>query len=94
MRTAIALACVAALLVLPVVVMAQNVNTATEAEMRASKCGLGEVKAARVIEERTKGQFASWADFQARVSGVGPVTVEKLQAKGWVCETTEQPPAE
>ena len=89
MRTAIALACVAALLVLPVVVIAQNINTATEAEMNASKCGLGEKRAADVVAERAKGQFSSWSDFQSRVKGVGAKTVEKLQAKGWTCEAVE-----
>lgn len=90
MKTAITLACVVALLALPVVVLAQNVNTATEAELRASKCGLGEKKAAAVIEERAKGQFASFADFQSRVSGVGAKTVEKLKEKGWTCEPVEE----
>ena len=86
MRKTIALACVAALLVLPAVVMAQNVNTATLAELRASKCGLGEVKAQAVMDERAKGQFSSFSDFQSRVKGVGAKTVEKLQEKGWTCE--------
>lgn len=90
MRKAIALACVAALLVLPVVVMAQNVNSASLSELRASKCGLGEVKAQAVIDERAKGQFSNWSDFQTRVKGVGAKTVEKLQAKGWTCEAAEE----
>ena len=90
MRTAIALACVAALLVLPVVVMAQNVNSASMSELRASKCGLGEVKAQAVMDERAKGQFSSWSDFQSRVKGVGAKTVEKLQAKNWTCEPIEE----
>ena len=89
MRTAIALACVAALLVLPAVVMAQNVNSASLSELKASKCGLGDVKAQAVIDERAKGQFSTWSDFQSRVKGVGAKTVEKLQAKGWTCEAVE-----
>lgn len=90
MRKTIALACVAALLVLPVVVMAQNINTAGIGEIKESKCGLGDVKAQAVIDERAKGQFSSWSDFQSRVKGVGAKTVEKLKEKGWTCEPVEE----
>jgi len=69
--------------------MAQNVNSASLSELKASKCGLGDVKAQAVIDERAKGQFSSWSDFQSRVKGVGAKTVEKLQAKGWTCEAVE-----
>ncbi|MDP8246604.1 MAG: helix-hairpin-helix domain-containing protein [Candidatus Tritonobacter lacicola] len=89
MRTLIALACITAIVAVPAALIAQenkNINTMTKAELMALKCGLGEVKAQRVIEEREKGQFSAFADFQARVKGVGSKTVEKLKEKGVICE--------
>ena len=88
MRTVIAVACIVVILASSSLLLAQetmNINTMTKSQMMALKCGLGEVKAQRVVDEREKGEFASFADLQARVSGVGPKTAEKLQSKGVVC---------
>lgn len=92
MRKLVALACVVALIAIPAILAAQeamNINTMTKSEIMALKCGLGDVKAQRVIDERGNGQFMSFSDLQSRVKGVGPKTIEKLQEKGVVCEPVE-----
>ncbi len=88
MRMVMAIACI---IFLPYVLSAQeekNINTMSRAELMALKCGLGQVKSQRVIDERAKGEFESFEDLRVRVNGVGPKTVEKLKAKGVTCEPT------
>ena len=92
MRTLTALACIVALVVISTGLSAQegpNINSMTKSEIMATKAGLGDVKADRVIEEREKGQFSSFSDLQSRVKGVGPKTIEKLKEKGVVCQPVE-----
>lgn len=88
MKTVLSLICIAAMVALPMLALAQqskNINTMAKAEIMALKCGLGEVKAQRIIDEREKGEFSSFSDLQTRVKGVGPKTIGKLEAKGVIC---------
>lgn len=55
-----------------------EVNRASEADL-ATLPGIGPVLAQRVIEARP---FASWADLQVRVQGIGPKTAERLSVEG------------
>lgn len=55
-----------------------NVNTA-DAELLAELPGIGPSRADAIIEEReTNGAFES-ADDLARVSGIGPATVDRMR---------------
>lgn len=47
-----------------------ELNSATVAELDSVK-GIGPALSRRVLEERQKAPFADWADFMARVRGVG-----------------------
>ncbi len=56
-----------------------NINAATVAEL-ATLPGIGDAKAAAIVEERTKKPFVSVDDL-ARVSGIGARTLEDLRAR-------------
>ena len=57
---------------------AVNINTATQAELETLQ-GIGPAKAKAIIDHRKKnGSFKSADDLQ-KVSGIGPVTVQKLR---------------
>ncbi|MFO0911206.1 MAG: helix-hairpin-helix domain-containing protein [Isosphaeraceae bacterium] len=55
-----------------------DLNTAPPAVLRALP-RLGPVLVARIVAERERAPFASVAELDARVRGVGPVTVEALR---------------
>ena len=60
---------------------AVDVNKATEAELDGIK-GIGPVTTKLIVSERKKGEFKSWADFVARVKGVGDKSAAKFSAQG------------
>lgn len=60
---------------------ATDVNKATQAELEAIK-GVGPTVAGKVLDERKKGSFKDWADFVARVNGVGDGNAAKFSAAG------------
>ncbi len=60
---------------------AVDVNKATEAELDGIK-GIGPVTTKLIVAERKKGEFKSWADFVARVKGVGDKSAAKFSAEG------------
>jgi competence protein ComEA len=60
---------------------AVDVNKATATELDALK-GIGPVMSKRIIDERKKGDFKSWADFIARVKGIGEGSASKLSSEG------------
>lgn len=60
---------------------AVDVNTATQAELEAVK-GIGPGVALKILDERKKGGFKNWADFVARIKGVGDGTAAKFSAAG------------
>lgn len=58
-----------------------NVNTATAAQLEAGLAGVGATIAERIVEERkANGPFKDANDFQKRVKGIGPATVERNAA--------------
>ena len=60
---------------------APEVNKATAAELDSVK-GIGPSMSSRIIDERKKGEFKSWADLSARVKGIGNKTAVKFSAEG------------
>ena len=60
---------------------AVEVNKATEAELDSVK-GIGPSTAAKIIKERSKGEFKDWADFEARMTGIKAKRAAKLSAAG------------
>lgn len=66
----------------PSPVHALDVNTATQAELRALR-GIGPKTAQIIIEERSRGgRFESFEDLSDRVKGIGPKKAASLQAAG------------
>ena len=67
---------------------AVNVNTASADEL-AQLDGIGDVKAAAIVEDReTNGDYASLDDM-TRVSGIGDKTVDGLRETATVGDSTE-----
>lgn len=60
---------------------APEVNKATAAELDSIK-GIGPSLSSRILDERKKGDFKSWADLRARVKGIGDKTAAKFSAEG------------
>jgi competence protein ComEA len=60
---------------------AVDVNKATQAELESVK-GVGPAIAGKILDERKKGTFKDWADFIARVDGVGETNAAKFSAEG------------
>ena len=58
-----------------------DVNKADAAALDAIK-GVGPTLSKAILEERAKGQFKDWADFQKRVKGVGEKRAAKLSSAG------------
>lgn len=46
--------------------------------------GVGPTLSKAILDERAKGEFKDWADFQKRVKGVGDKRAVKLSAAGLV----------
>lgn len=60
---------------------AVDANKATDAQLDAVK-GIGPVTSKAIIAERKKGDFKDWADFIARVKGIGEKKAEALSKEG------------
>ncbi len=60
---------------------AVDVNHASEAELDGIK-GIGPPISRMIIAQREKAQFMNWADFTARVKGVGPKNAARFSAQG------------
>jgi competence protein ComEA len=58
-----------------------DVNKADAAALDSVK-GVGPSMSKTIIDERAKGEFKDWADFQKRVKGVGEKRAAKLSEAG------------
>ena len=58
-----------------------DVNKADAAALDGVK-GVGPSMSKMILDERAKGEFKDWADFQQRVKGVGDKKAMKLSAAG------------
>jgi competence protein ComEA len=60
---------------------AVDANKANQAELEAVK-GIGPSMATRILDARKSSPFADWADFAARVKGVGTGNAARYSAEG------------
>jgi len=60
---------------------AVDANKATQAELEGIK-GIGPAIAAKILDERKKGDFKDWTDLVTRVKGVGEGNAAKFSADG------------
>jgi len=58
-----------------------DVNKADQAALDSVK-GIGPAKSKAILDERAKGEFKDWADFEKRVKGVGDKNAIKLSEAG------------
>jgi competence protein ComEA len=58
-----------------------DVNKADQAVLDSVK-GIGPAKTKAILEERKKGEFKDWADFEQRVKGIGGKNAIKLSEAG------------
>jgi competence protein ComEA len=58
-----------------------DVNKADQAALDGVK-GIGPVMSKKIIEERKKGDFKDWGDFEKRVKGIGDKNSNKLSQAG------------
>ena len=58
-----------------------EINKADAAALDSVK-GIGPAMSKQIIDERSKGEFKDWADFEKRVKGVGDKRAAKLSAAG------------
>lgn len=70
-----------------------DVNTANEAELDSVK-GLGPSSTARILKERAKGPFKSWADLGTRVKGFKEAGLAKLSDGGLTVNGEPYPSAQ
>jgi competence protein ComEA len=76
-----------------VLAAAVEVNTADETALESVK-GIGPVHAKAIIDERTKnGPFKDADDLASRVKGIGPKSVQNLEAAGLTINGSSAPPA-
>jgi len=72
---------------------AVEVNTADQAALESVK-GIGPVHAKAIIDERTAhGPFKDADDLAARVKGIGPKSVVKLEQAGLTINGSATPPS-
>lgn len=88
---------VAALLVVPFIApsaafAAVDVNSADQAALEGIK-GLGPAMSARILAERSKGNFRDWSDLATRVSGLGEKNTATLSRNGLVLDGKARPDA-
>jgi competence protein ComEA len=58
-----------------------DVNKADQAALDSVK-GIGPAKTKAILDERKKGEFKDWADFEQRVKGIGGKNAMKLSEAG------------
>lgn len=58
-----------------------DLNLANQAELEMVK-GIGPQLSERILAERAQGRFEDWADFIARLKGLGPTHATRLSAAG------------
>jgi len=58
-----------------------DVNKADQAALDGIK-GIGPSTSKAILDERKKGEFKDWADFESRVKGIGDKSAAKLSAAG------------
>jgi competence protein ComEA len=58
-----------------------DVNKADQAALDTVK-GIGPAKSKAILDERAKGEFKDWADFEKRVKGVGDKNAVRLSEAG------------
>jgi competence protein ComEA len=80
MKAHLAIAVVAGL-VWSICLPAQEINTASRAELEALN-GIGVTMAERILLERDKAPFKSWDDLERRVKGMRGARTQRLQAQG------------
>jgi competence protein ComEA len=72
---------------------AVEVNTANQAELE-TVAGVGPQLSEAILASRHERPFRDWADFMARLKGIGPVRAGRLSAAGLtVGERAWVPPA-
>ena len=72
---------------------AVEVNTADQASLESVK-GIGPAHAKAIIDERTKnGPFRNVDDLVNRVKGIGPKSVQNLEAAGLTINGSSSPPS-
>lgn len=81
-----------AMLFATAVMAAVDVNKATEAQLDSVK-GIGPGTSKMIMAERKKGEFKDWADFIARVKGVGETRAAKLSDEGLTVNGSAYKPA-
>lgn len=69
-----------------------EINSATPVALEGVK-GIGPSMAKRIIEERKKGEFKDWADFEKRVAGIGEKKAAALSAAGLTINGAARPGA-
>lgn len=62
-------------------VVAQEINTATRAQLEQLN-GIGVTLADRILAERERAPFSGWQDFERRVKGMRGARAERLRAQG------------
>ena len=67
---------------------AVDVNKASAAQLDGVK-GIGPALSGKILDERKKGDFKSWDDFIARVSGIGEGNASKLSGAGMTVGTAK-----
>lgn len=73
---------------------AVDVNQANQAQLEAVR-GVGPALAEKILEQRQQRLFTDWADFVARLPGVGAKRAAQLAAAGLrVGVAVESPPAQ
>ena len=60
---------------------AVDANKGSAAELDGLK-GVGPAMSKRILDERKKGEFKDWSDFETRVKGVGEKSAVKLSDAG------------
>lgn len=67
-----------------------DVNKADQAALDGIK-GIGPKMSRSILEERRKGEFKDWADFESRVKGVGVKSAAKLSQNGLTVNGKSRP---
>jgi len=67
-----------------------DVNNADQAALDGVK-GIGPKLSRTIIEERKKGQFKDWADFESRVKGIGGKSATRLSQAGLTVSGKSRP---